>query len=211
MVRDGDDVGQLFEKIDQKKPDLVEFRLDALTDSSILETIAQKKRIPAIATDKSARSPENASKLLLTAANAGFEFVDIDLSSKLRSDLVDELKRTDTGVIVSFHDNAKTPSLTQLQKILKAERKVRADICKVVTKAQEPQDNLTVLELLAKKQDGSKVISFAMGSAGIPSRILAPLFGAEFTFASLNQESGTAEGQLGIDDLRRAWKLLGIQ
>ena len=47
------------------------------------------------------------------------------------------------------------------------------------------------------------VVYFAIGKLGVPSRVISPIFGAEFTFAAMNEESRTAVGQLSIDDLRR--------
>jgi 3-dehydroquinate dehydratase len=49
-----------------------------------------------------------------------------------------------------------------------------------------------------------------MGKLGIASRVLSPFFGAEFTFASIDDQSKTAEGQMSIDDLRWVWKMLGL-
>jgi 3-dehydroquinate dehydratase type I len=211
MVGDGENVGQLIEQISQKKPDLVEFRLDNLQDFGILETIAQRKAFPAIATDKSNREPAVTEKLLLEAAAAGFEFVDIDLPSRLAEIVPKKIKSHRAQVIVSFHDLIGTPSSRELWKVLDSERKAGGDVCKIVTTALHPRDNLTILDFLENKPPETRLVSFAMGSLGTPSRILSPLFGAEFTFAALTEESRTAEGQLSIDNLRSVWQLLGIQ
>lgn len=211
MIGDGENVGLLIEQISQKKPDLVEFRLDNLNDFGILETIAQKKTFPAIATDKSNREPAVTEKLLLKAAAAGFEFVDIDLSSRLAEKVSGKIKSHGAHVILSFHDIAGTPSPRELLRVLDSEKKAGGDVCKIVTTAVHPRDNLTILDFLENKPPETKLVSFAMGSLGTPSRILSPLFGAEFTFAALTEESKTAEGQLSIDNLRSVWQLLGIQ
>jgi 3-dehydroquinate dehydratase/shikimate dehydrogenase len=85
------------------------------------------------------------------------------------------------------------------------------DVCKIVTTAVHPRDNLTILDFLERHSQSTRLVSFAMGSVGTPSRILSPLFGGEFTFASIDEKSTTAEGQLSIDHLRTVWQLLGIQ
>jgi len=167
------------------------------------------KQYPAIATVKSKR--DNLRKFLLGAAYSGFEFVDVDLAASRASDIVKELKGAGTEVIVSFHDNSKTPKRKELMRILKAEIKAGGDVAKIVTTAVHEVDNLEVLNLLKDKPSDSRLVTFAMGRHGVPSRILSPLFGAEFTFASLNELSKTAEGQLTIDNLRSAWQLLGVQ
>lgn len=167
------------------------------------------KRFPTIATIKSNRY--DGKKFLLGAASSGFEFVDVDLTSSRNSNIVKELKAAGADVIVSFHENSKTPKPNELRRILNAEIKTRGDVSKIVTTAVREADNLSVLNFLKDKPAESKLVTFAMGRYGIPSRILSPLFGAEFTFASLNESSKTADGQLTIDDLRSAWQLLGVQ
>ena len=209
MVTDNEDIGELLDQIAQKKPDIVEFRLDTLSDFSTVEKISKLKQYPAIATIKSKR--DNSKKFLLGAASSGFEFVDVDLTSSRASDIVKALKGAGTEVIVSFHDYSKTPKRNELRRILKAEIKAGGDVAKIVTTAVHGVDNLEVLNLLKDKPANSRLVTFAMGRHGIPSRILSPLFGAEFTFASLNEFSKTADGQLTIDNLRSAWQLLGVQ
>jgi 3-dehydroquinate dehydratase-1 len=175
----------------------------------MLRRITEKKSFPAIATDKSGRA--STTQFLDEAAAAGFEFVDVDVSSDRAEPTVKQLKSHGVQVILSFHDYSKTPSSDQLRKVLDAERKVGGDVCKIVTTALLPRDNLTVLDFVGSEAERTRLVSFAMGARGIPSRILSPFFGAEFTFASLTEESKTAEGQLSIDNLRNAWQILGVQ
>jgi 3-dehydroquinate dehydratase type I len=198
-----------MDQISSKKPDLVEFRLDELGDQSILGSIAKKKSFPAIATDKSGRA--SSSRILDQAVAEGFEYVDTELSSDHFCDNVKQLKSRGAQVIVSHHDYAGTPSVDELRKILRLQRESGADICKIVTTANHPRDNIVLLDLLDKEAHKGPMVAFAMGTAGIASRILSPLFGAEFTFASITEESKTAAGQLSIDNLRSAWRTLGIQ
>jgi 3-dehydroquinate dehydratase type I len=211
MLEDSVDVGQLIERVAQKKPDLVEFRLDKLRNPGMLETVAQKKTFPAIATDKSIRDPPAAEKLLLGAAIAGFEYVDIDLASPFAKTAISRAKFHGAEVIISFHDFSKTPPAIELNKVLNSARKVGGDLCKIVTTALQPRDNLAILGFLEKRAAETRLVAFAMGSQGVPSRILSPLFGAEFAFAALSEETRTAEGQLSIDSLRNVWQLLGVQ
>ena len=50
-----------------------------------------------------------------------------------------------------------------------------------------------------------------MGEHGKVSRLLSPLFGGFFTFASLEQGSETAPGQMSIKEMRSAYELLGLK
>ncbi len=189
---------------------MVEFRLDKLSNFGTLEAIARQKTVPAIATEKSIRDSAIREKLLLGAASAGFEFVDVDLASPPRPPIRD-LKSLGAEVIVSFHDLSKTPSPEELKQVLDSEVRAGGDVCKIVTTALSAHDNLSVLHFVEERARETRLVSFAMGRHGIPSRVLSPLFGAEFTFASLTEATKTADGQLTIDNIRGVWKLLGVQ
>jgi 3-dehydroquinate dehydratase type I len=169
------------------------------------------KSFPVIATDKSDRGSKATLELLSHAAAAGFDLVDIELSVASSNPIVKQLKSQGSEVIVSFHDYSRTLSSEELRKVLQAEKNVGGDVCKVVTTAVKPSDNLTILGFVADESTNTRLVSFAMGSCGIPSRILSPWFGSEFTFAAISEESKTADGQLSVDDLRMVWQTLGIQ
>lgn len=209
-VDDNENIDQLMGLISEKNPDLVEFRLDKLSSFGALQEIARKKTFPAIATDKSNRDADMTSERLLAAASAGFELVDVDLYSPLASTAVRQVKALGAEAIVSFHDLLKTPSRDELKGVLDSQIRTGSDVCKIVTTAVHPRDNLSILRFIEERSAETRLVSFAMGRHGIPSRVLSPLFGAEFTFASLTEASKTADGQLTIDNLRSVWQLLGV-
>ena len=64
-------------------------------------------------------------------------------------------------------------------------------------------DNLTVLKLIAEFSSTTKIVSFAMGTEGQFSRILCPLAGGYFTYASVGEGKESAEGQLTVNALKR--------
>lgn len=210
MVQRNQDIADLIHRIAEKNPDIVEFRLDEVDEVRTVEALAEKKTFPAIATDRSDREPARAMKLLLSAIKAGFEYVDIELLSKEAKYHVKQAKSEGAEVLVSFHDKHRTATVEELKRILDSERELGADICKIVTTAVHPRDNLIILEFLHANTARSRIVSFAMGAIGKPSRVLSPLFGAEFTFAALDEDSRTAEGQLTVDNLRAVWNHLGI-
>ena len=168
------------------------------------------KPFQAIATDKSNRASADKEEILLAAAAGGFEYVDLDVASAPSNTAIEKAKACGAKVIVSYHDHVGTPTLGDLQQILLSERQSGGDVFKIVTTAQHPRDNLTVLWFLEKKPPNTKLVSFAMGPIGVPSRVLSPFFGAEFTFAALSDDSTTADGQLSIDTLRSVWQTLGL-
>jgi 3-dehydroquinate dehydratase-1 len=201
-------IPSLLKRISTKEPDLIEYRLDYLTASPALEILVKSKRCPIVATDRSRRKLSKT--LLLHAAEIGFDFIDVDISLPLARSIIKQLKTYDAGVIASHHDSLNTPTQKRLIRLLQIEKNLGGDICKIVTTATQPSDNLAILGFINKCAHMTKLVSFAMGKLGIASRVLSPFFGAEFTFASIDDQSKTAEGQMSIDDLRWVWKMLGL-
>lgn len=62
------------------------------------------------------------------------------------------------------------------------------------------RDNSKILSLY--KAPG-RLVAIGMGELGKISRIVAPFMGAEFTYASLNDEQATAPGQINYERLNR--------
>jgi 3-dehydroquinate dehydratase type I len=210
MVEDETNIGALMKEISPKKPDLLEIRLDRLHERKLLEEIADRKSFPVIATDRSDRGQRGKLEQLSYAAALGFDFVDLRYADTDAA-AVKQMKSKGAEVILSFHDYSQTPPKEELTKILEAQKSLGGDICKLVTTACLPHDNLTVLGFVEREAVNVRLVSFAMGRQGTPSRILSPFFGAEFTFAALSDKARTADGQLSIDELRSAWHILGLQ
>ena len=91
---------------------------------------------------------------------------------------------------------------------MQRELEAGADICKVITTAQGFEDNLTVLQLTAEFPE-TKIVSFAMGPLGFASRILCPLVGGDFTYASIEEGKESAAGQITARDLRKIYGMVG--
>jgi 3-dehydroquinate dehydratase I len=85
-----------------------------------------------------------------------------------------------------------------------------ADICKVVTTAQNFEDNLTALQINSEFPE-SRVISFTMGDLGLVSRVFCPLVGADFTYASIERGKESAPGQITVGELRRIYGMRSIR
>ena len=156
-------------------------------------------------------SEDDRQRILVDAARNGFEYVDVDLSTPNMGELISNLCEAGAKPIVSFHDFNRTPALSQLTKVLEREIEAGADVCKIVTNAKRVEDNIKILDLISKASRKAKIVCFAMGELGKPSRLLSPVFGAFFTFASLDERRKTAKGQLTIQEMRRAYKSLGIK
>lgn len=208
----------LIEKAEDQHADFIEVRLDNLKKYTKLADIAHYSKTPLIATNRSAKcqgkflgSEAERERILMSAARDGFEYVDIELSTSKLKGITGNLREMGTKPIVSFHDFNETPSSSQLNKILDKEIASGADVCKIVTTARFVEDNLTVLDFVSKASKNARMVCFAMGKLGKPSRLLSPVFGSFFTIASLESERKTAQGQLTIREMRSAYEALGLK
>ena len=110
--------------------------------------------------------------------------------------------------IISHHNYSSMPLPHSLSKILKAEIEAGAEVCKIIGTARNHQDNFIPLKLLSEASDTINIIAFCMGKYGIASRVLAPIFGATFTYASISHGNESASGQLTVRAMKRIYKLL---
>jgi len=109
--------------------------------------------------------------------------------------------------LLSFHELKGTPPLNEMKEIVQRQLEAGADVCKVVTTAQRFEDNLAVLQIITDFPQ-TKVVSFAMGPLGCPSRILCPLIGGYFTYASIKAGEESASGQITIGDLKKIYEMV---
>ena len=209
---------RLIEQAEAQHADLIEVRLDSLKNHVRIAEIPRCSKTPLIATNKSMEhhgkfsgSEDERQKILVDAARNGFEYVDVDLFTPNMRELIDNLREAGAKPIVSFHDFDMTLELSQLNIVLEEEIALGAEVCKIVTTANQVEDNLTTLNFVSKASKKAKIVCFAMGELGKPSRLLSPVFGAFFTFASIDEKRKTAKGQLTIQEMRQAYELLGLR
>lgn len=208
---------RLIDESEKNQADLIEVRLDIFKELDEIASLANYGKKPKIATNKPLNcrgmfsgTDTQRRKSLLDAAKGGFEYVDIELSTDDVEEFSREIKKTGAKTEISFHDFSSTPDLSKLKEVLEKEIDAGADVCKVITTAKNLEDNLTILNLVSSVSSKTRIVSFAMGELGKTSRLLSPLFGSFFTFASLKQGSETATGQISIQEMRTAYKILGL-
>lgn len=207
----------LIEKAEKAKADFIEVRLDCLEGSQKLSDLSASTKIPLIATNKLQSekgfflgTETECQQTLLNTAKSGFAYVDVDLSSPRHKETIFQLKQLGAKPIVSYHKYDGTLNVSAMEKILDEEISSGASICKIVTTAKQIEDNLPALSFVSFASSKVKLVCFCMGDKGRISRVLSPLFGAFFTFASLAHGSETAPGQLGVQEMRSAYSLLGV-
>lgn len=206
----------LIEKAETAQADLIEVRLDSLETSRKLSDLSAHTRTPLIATNKLLNekgrfqgTEAERQKTLLDAAESGFEYIDVDLSNPKLQDTIKNLKELGAKPIVSFHKFDGALSLTEMNAILEKQLASGASVCKIISKATKIQDNLAALNFVSENSAKAKLVCFCMGAQGKISRLLSPVFGAFFTFASLEAGSETAPGQISIREMKSAYSLLG--
>jgi shikimate dehydrogenase/3-dehydroquinate dehydratase type I len=214
--------------------DFIELRMDLIADGNLSDLIAairstvdsvkiivtcRKKEEDLSATElPQAQQIAEYSKtekidLLKKAIDLKADFVDIELMEG--SDAIDELRDycaksgRVTGLIISYHDIKKTPSVTKLQEVFHQAVENDAAVVKIVTFAKSAEDNLKVLGMIPYAQKHSqKIIAMCMGAEGRISRIAAPLLGAYLSFATQETCAQSAPGQLTVSQMRQINNLI---
>jgi len=191
--------------------DLFELRIDLI--GSVWREVAGHLSKPWLACNRRAeegggwRGGESERiEVLLSAIGLGASIVDIELGTPGVEKVVRDIKgRADC--LLSYHDLKETPPPVKMREIIKNQLAAGADVCKVVATARTFVDNVAVLQLISDFPE-KKVVSFAMGDLGQISRILCPLVGGYFTYASIEEGRESAAGQITVSDLRKLYRML---
>ena len=134
--------------------------------------------------------------------------VDVELDTLKKNDeLADFLEGKKSPLLVSWHDFEKTPPSDYIADLL-SEMRTYSNYVKIVTTAQSIEDSLRLLELY-ETAIGLSPIFFAMGDAGVISRVLCNIIGnAPFTYASL--EKIVAPGQLTVQQMKKLYNMMRV-
>lgn len=208
---------EMVKKADEAEPDLIEVRFDRLRAMEGLDSVraATDKALIATCRPKNHGGVFNGKEddrlsALIEASALGFDIVDLELDTAQLRERMEEVKENGSDVIVSFHNLEKTPSPTEMGRILTEAKALGADMCKIVGTVKTFDDNFAYLNFLRENSRNSKIICFGMGRLGVMSRVLAPLYGAEFTYASLETGMESAVGQMSITRLRSIYTDWGV-
>jgi 3-dehydroquinate dehydratase/shikimate dehydrogenase len=188
--------------------DLVEWRLDALSDPREALELLPDRPGPVIVTARlpgdggSWCLPESERVACMTAAiGLGVEFVDLEESLAAQIPPTGPTRR-----IVSIHDFSGTPD--DLEEIVARLANLGADVVKLATKAGSLEDSLRVLEL--PSPSGVPLVKLAMGEFGLPTRVLAPKFGSTWSYCCLPGKTPPAPGQIDLDTMLDGYRYRSI-
>ena len=192
--------------------DLIEIRLDYREEDLDLVSLAEAAKAPLIGTNRrkdqggKASEPESERvQLLVDAVKAGFRYIDLALTTENLKKTVERLHEIGANVIASHHDFENPLNYAQLEEKNAELEETGCDIIKIIGWANGLEDNIPYLAF-NKKHPGN--VSFGMGAGGVTSRIMAPLAGALYTYASLEDGKELAPGQVQIDKLRDIYRSL---
>jgi len=147
-------------------------------------------------------------EILTEAIRAGTDFIDCEfdnfLDVEVREKIMLALSQTSrTRLILSAHNFDST--FRDIGRIYRDMLSVfPAAIPKLVYTARHINDCFQGIELLTRRH--SEAIIFAMGEAGMISRVIAKKLGCLVTFAGLDDKKTTAPGQLTISQLKNLYQ-----
>lgn len=190
--------------------DMIELRVDELTDPQRIRELVGISTLPAIVTCRptwegghSTLSDGDRIALLRDGAADSAAYVDIELKAMpVVAGMSPRPRELRSGVICSSHDFTGRPD--RLWNILSDLNSSSADVSKIVWTARHIRDNLEAFEILLNRQ--KPAIALCMGEAGMISRVLAKKFGAFLSFAALRGDRGTASGQITVHDMKRLYR-----
>jgi len=184
----------------QKVADVSEIWFDEISDFSEekMSEIMKKKKTPII------YKWQGNNKNLKIVLKNNIEYIDIDL--KTEKSIIHKIRELSpkTKIIMSFHDFKKTPSDSDLKKIISKMKTKKVDILKISTFANDFSDNFRIFKILSDlSEKGEKAICICMGEKGKFSRIAGHLLGNYLMYAPLDKKDITAEGQLTVKELKK--------
>ncbi len=184
---------------------LVELRLDLFPGIDVPAAVAACP-LPVLATLRSAaeggRGPDGSAErlpVLAAARDAGAALIDLELDRDLEA--LRTLGIAHEQTVLSWHDPSGTPR--NLERIANVMLATPAAFLKLVPTAERLGDLAAVLGLYQRaRPERHRLIAFAMGPVGVPTRLLAPLLGAPVAFAAWSTGAAAAPGQPTASRLR---------
>ncbi len=191
--------------------DLFEVRIDIIGDG--WQELVKQFEKPWIACNRRADEGgrwqgDEAGRLdkLLKAIELGADMIDLELRTANLKQAIELIKKR-AKCLLSFHELRETPPLDEMKEIVQRQLEAGADVCKVVTTAQRFEDNLAILQLISEFPR-TRIVSLAMGPLGFASRVLCPLAGGDFTYASIGKGKESAPGQITVKELRKIYEMV---
>ena len=212
----GRDTEQTMARVGRlQQADLIEIRLDHRMEPIDLSRVRDATAKPLIATNRpeyqggrSTEDEESRLGAIYAACEVGFEYADLELTAPGSGEAVKRVHDLGGKCVVSHHDFKATPTLEELGRMHAEARSIGADVVKLVGTARCYGDNMAYLSYLSGNPGN---VSFGMGRHGVPSRVMSPLVGGAFTYASTGEGEESAPGQLTLSLMREIYEVMGVE
>jgi 3-dehydroquinate dehydratase-1 len=213
------------------KLDIVEWRIDHYKDvesvEKVKELLGQIREAlgdtPLLVTFRTAK--EGGEKAVtveyyaelkkVIAATGNADMIDVELfigDDEVVKGMVDKAHECGVKVIMSNHDFHKTPEKDELVARMCKMQQLGADIPKIAVmplSAKDVLDLLTATNEMVCEHSETPVITMAMGTLGVVSRLAGETFGSVATFGSAKVAS--APGQISADELHKILNLITVR
>jgi 3-dehydroquinate dehydratase/shikimate dehydrogenase len=203
--------GELIEKIvrAERSADIVEVRMDHLERAELAHFRSQISKLKferlLIATFRSFEQGGLTSESLDDRAAFWSEPIDGFWGADVEEDVIDSSDAWPHR-IVSFHDH--DGHAAELRSLFEHLCRYDAEAVKLAVTVDDATDAIPVWKLIeAADRQNKNIIPIAMGDAGKWTRILGLADGAFLTYASLDEASATASGQLTVDDMLSVYRV----
>lgn len=199
--------------------DIIELRVDMFesTDTAhvveVFRTVRDALGKPIIATVRDVREGgvkviDDRRRLYETCVPL-CEAVDVEVrAGELLAHARGLVSAADTLLIGSYHHFSETPDEIFLDSIVTKAKDAGADIVKIAVTARTREDLVRLLLFTLRHRDKG-MITMSMGDAGLPSRVVSPIFGSLVSYGYVSHPS--APGQLSVVELMRLFRTLKLR
>lgn len=222
-----DELVQECRYLQDKIYDIVELRIDFLTEVTDLQAVnealrAVRNELPDSAILFTFRTKEEGGEtqvsedyyfdLILSAVESGLvDAVDVEYfrNADKIAKVIAAAKAKGVTVVMSNHDFDKTPAKEEIESRLIGMKKLGAHVAKLACMPQSAKDVLTLLaatEHVKSQYLDEPIITMSMGKLGAISRISGEVFGSALTFGSAKKAS--APGQIEVTVLQKILETL---
>ncbi len=111
-------------------------------------------------------------------------------------------------LIASYHNFENTQTINTLNEIITEMRAFNPSVMKIATKVNQMSELNNLYRLILDNQD-VQTIAIGMGEMGKMSRVIAPLMGAPWTYAS-SPHGSSAPGQIDISELMNIYSRMTV-
>lgn len=212
-------IGEALKAMKKATPwaDMFELRLDYLNRPDLMALLSAPPR-PCLVTNRIKseggrfRGTET-ERLAIIGDALALKPAMIDIELATDSTSIKELysKKGPVKMVISHHDFDRAPELLALVDILERMNRLGADVAKIITRVQTPNEILRLRALLDRAGEmGQPLAIFGMGPLGRLSRVLTPLWGSALSYCSVHEGKEAAPGQMSGPELRRVFRNSGV-